>query len=142
MSFWSKLFGKKKKKEEPVVAEKPAVEVAVEEAVEEAPMMEEEVVSEEPNVEEPEVVEPVVEEPEEEKEEEVVEAPIQEAPKEDVKVEKLVYEVKAHPDSGWQVIKQGNEKATKRTRTQSEAIEYCKENDYEYIVYKKDGTLR
>jgi hypothetical protein len=139
MSFWSKLFGKKKKKDEPKVVEKPEVR---EEVLEDAPMMEAELVTETPLVVEPDQVEPEVLEPAVEKEEEVVKTPKEEAPEENLEVDKFVYEVRVHPDSGWQVIKQGNEKATKRTRTQSEAIEYCKDNEYDYIVYKKDGTLR
>ena len=53
-----------------------------------------------------------------------------------------VYEVRTHDDGGWQVIKKGAERATRRLETQAKAIEYCKEHDFNYEVYKMDGTLK
>lgn len=129
MSFWSKLFGKKKKPVqeavEPVVekVEEPVVEEPVVEVVKEEP-----VVQEEPQEETPNVVEEKVEEPQEE-------TPVEEAPED-------IYEVRVHKEEGWQVIKKGGKRATRRFPTQSGCIEFCKENGFKYEVYKKDGTLR
>ncbi|MEC9484436.1 MAG: DUF2188 domain-containing protein [Candidatus Izemoplasma sp.] len=53
-----------------------------------------------------------------------------------------VYEVRTHDDGGWQVIKKGAERATRRLETQAKAIEYCEEHDFSYEVYKMDGTLK
>lgn len=53
-----------------------------------------------------------------------------------------VYEVRTHDKGGWQVILHGGERAIRRFKTAGEAIKYCKKNNYEYRVYKKDGTLR
>jgi len=53
-----------------------------------------------------------------------------------------VYEVRVHPQEGWQVIKKGGKRATRRVTTQAQAIEYCQNNGLNCEVYKKDGTLR
>ena len=53
-----------------------------------------------------------------------------------------VYEVRTHRKGGWQVILHGGSKAIRRFKTQGEACAFCKKNNYEYRVYKKDGTLR
>jgi hypothetical protein len=53
-----------------------------------------------------------------------------------------VYQVKTHDAGGWQVIKKDADRARRRFDTQSECIEYCKQNELKYVVFKKDGSLR
>ena len=78
--------------------------------------------------------------------EEPKEEPVKE-PKEENEEEKEedkdenVYDVKKHP-KGWQVILPGAQRATRVLNTQQEAIDYCRENDYKFQVYKMDGTLK
>ncbi|MGL5256757.1 MAG: DUF2188 domain-containing protein [Proteocatella sp.] len=51
-----------------------------------------------------------------------------------------------HPDGGWQVKGEGNEKATKRTDTQAEAIqkarEISKNQESELIIHRPNGQIR
>ena len=118
MSFLSKLFGKKKKPTAKV--QEPERQVVQEEVV----------------VKEQEV--PVVETQEVEEK-----ASVQEEVKEPQQADVLdVYEVRTHDQGGWQVIKQGGKRATRRFDTQAQCIEFCKENNMQHIIYKKDGTLR
>lgn len=53
--------------------------------------------------------------------------------------------VTKHPD-GWQVMGAGNQKATKVTRTQQEAIEVAKEiaknQQSELVIHGTDGRIR
>lgn len=89
-------------------------------------------------------VKPVVEEVEEPLKAEPVkeDAPVVEEKVEEPVVEDEVYQVKVHPEKGWQVLKKDAKRALRRFNTQSECIAYCKENDFKYVVFKKDGTLR
>lgn len=133
MGFLRRLFGKKEKNDVKVAEE--IKEMPVEEPVEETPVeepkkdLEEEVV--------PEAEEPVEEAPEEKREEPKPEAK-EEVPEED----KPVYEVRTHKDGGWQVVKKGSARAKRRLETQAKAMEYCRENNLKYEVYKLDGTLK
>ena len=51
-----------------------------------------------------------------------------------------------HPDGGWQVKGSGNTKATKRTRTQREAIDVAREisrnQESELVICRRNGTIR
>lgn len=142
MSFFGKLFGKKKKEVKEVTV-KPAVEpvkietpkpVMVEETKEVVKAEETPVVKEEPT---PETVEAVEEEP---KPEVVVET------KQKVSVKSTsvedAYEVRTHKEDGWQVIKKGASRARRRFDTQAECINYCKDMNYEFVIFKKDGEKR
>lgn len=141
LSFFKRLFGKNKNveqkkpesiKERPVVTPRPeeldrsthaaAVTEAKKEVAEEEELT---VTPEEPKKE---VVSPVVEEkPKEE-------------PKE-TEDDEPVYDIKTHP-KGWQVILPGAQRATRVLDTQQEAIDYCRQNNYKFQVYKMDGTLK
>lgn len=54
--------------------------------------------------------------------------------------------VTQHPDGGWQVKGEGNEKATVRTNTQKEAIDIArdiaKKQDSELVIHGTDGRIR
>lgn len=54
--------------------------------------------------------------------------------------------VTPHPDGGWQVKGAGNEKATKRTDTQKEAIDVAKSiaqnRQTEVVIHRPDGRIR
>ena len=54
--------------------------------------------------------------------------------------------VTPRPKGGWQVIGEGNSRATVRTRTQREAIEKAREiamrNHVELIIHGEDGKIR
>ena len=54
--------------------------------------------------------------------------------------------VTPHPDGGWQVIGEGNERATVRTQTQQEAIQTAREiarnQGSELIIHGEDGKIR
>ncbi len=52
------------------------------------------------------------------------------------------YQVRTHKEDGWQVIKKDGVRAVRRFATQAECIQYCKDNDLSFAVFKKDGTLR
>lgn len=125
MSFFGRLFGKKKKSE-PVVKEEKKL-------VEETPVVEEPAVEEEPVVEETTVVEeePVVEDT-------PVEKVVENVTEKDVEV----YEVKPHKVEGWQVIKKGAARARRRFSTQAECINYCREMSYKFELFGKDGEPR
>jgi len=152
-NFLKKLFGKNKKvepmkqeplKEQPVVTPKPegldksTHAAAVNEAKADL-SNEENVISteEEEEVTVEDFESPVVEE---EKKEKPQDEP-KEEPKEEPKDDEPVYDIKTH-SKGWQVILPGAQRATRVLDTQKEAIEYCKENNYKYNVYKVDGTLK
>lgn len=51
-----------------------------------------------------------------------------------------------HPDGGWQVKGANNEKATKRTKTQKEAIDIGREisrnQQSELVIHGKNGEIR
>ena len=119
------MFGlfkkKKKKKQEPKVEE---VKVVKEEKVKEEPVVEE--VKVEPKVE-------VVEKEE-----------VKEEPKK--RKRKPVNHITKHKDGGWQVKKEGAQRALKRFPTQKEAIEFAKNlektTDTGYIIHKADGSTR
>lgn len=79
-----------------------------------------------------------------------------EAPKEEVKQEeevkpvpkkrKAAIHITRHKDGGWQVKKEGAQRALKLFKTQKEAIEYAKliekEKGTGYIIHKADGSTR
>ncbi|MCL2318362.1 MAG: DUF2188 domain-containing protein, partial [Methanomassiliicoccaceae archaeon] len=55
--------------------------------------------------------------------------------------------VRPHPDGGWQVVGEGNSKATVRTKTEEDAIRVAKEIAWnqgsKYIPYEeKKGLLK
>lgn len=54
--------------------------------------------------------------------------------------------VTPHPDGGWQVKGEGNEKATARTDTQAEAIKIARgisqNQGSELVIHRPDGTIR
>lgn len=54
--------------------------------------------------------------------------------------------VTPHPDGGWQIKGAGNEKATKRTNTQAEAIqkarEIAKNQESELVIHRPNGQIR
>lgn len=54
--------------------------------------------------------------------------------------------VTPHPDGGWQVKGAGNDKATKRTDTQSQAIEKAREiaknQGAEVVIHRPNGQIR
>lgn len=54
--------------------------------------------------------------------------------------------VTPHPDGGWQVIGAGNERATKITTTQAEAInvarEIAKNQQSELFIHNQQGQIR
>ena len=54
--------------------------------------------------------------------------------------------VTPHPDGGWQVIGEGNERATARTSTQKEAIDIAREisrnQGSELVIHRPDGRIR
>jgi hypothetical protein len=54
--------------------------------------------------------------------------------------------VTPHPDGGWQVKGEGNEKATARTDTQAEAIDIARDiarnQGSELVIHRPDGTIR
>lgn len=52
------------------------------------------------------------------------------------------FNVMLHPQGGWQVIKNQSKRARRRFDTQAQCIEFCKTNELDYIVYKKDGTIK
>jgi hypothetical protein len=51
------------------------------------------------------------------------------------------YHIKKHKD-GWQIIADDADRATRVFPTQKEAIDYAKENDMDYLLYRADGKLR
>jgi hypothetical protein len=54
--------------------------------------------------------------------------------------------VMTHPDGGWQVKGEGNEKATKRFATKAEAEAYAKDvaknQNSSVVAHKKDGKIQ
>jgi len=154
LNFLKKLFGKNKKvepmkqeplKEQPVVTPRPegldksTHAAAINDAKADVSKEENIVSTNEEEVTVEDFDSPLVEEEKKEK-------PAPKAEKEEVKEEKNendepVYDIKTH-SKGWQVILPGAQRATRVLDTQKEAIEYCKENNYKYKVYKVDGTLQ
>lgn len=144
MGIFSKLFGRKKKQEKQPVNEKttrpaePSDEVSLEdvnESLEEVNTIQ----KDEPKKEAP--SKPGPEKTEEKKTTE--KAPTEEPAKAEKQPddEKPVYDIKKHPE-GWQVIKQGSDKAYRVFDYQKQAIDFAKSEDLEYRVFKSDGTLR
>lgn len=126
------LFRKKKKK----AAQKVEQPVVKEEVVEEKVELEEDVHQEEVTA------EPIQEDVQEEEKEEVEEK--EESPK--PRKRKAIHHVTKHKDGGWQVKKEGAQRALKRFGTQKEAIEYAKQIEKErgvgFIIHKADGSTR
>jgi hypothetical protein len=54
--------------------------------------------------------------------------------------------VTPHPDGGWQVKGEGNEKATVRTSTQAEAIDIARDiainQQSEVVIHRPNGQIR
>ena len=54
--------------------------------------------------------------------------------------------VTPHPDGGWQVKTEGNERATARTTTQQEAINIARpisqNRGVELVIHRPDGRIR
>ncbi len=113
MGFWKRLFGKKKKEEPQKQPEAPQEKEMQEVSLEDVEKELEELEEKQP--------EPVKEEKETES--------------------KDVYHIKKHPE-GWQVIKEGAEKAFRVFPYQKDAIEFADKEGLEYQVYRTDGTLR
>jgi len=114
MGFWKRLFGKKQKEEPEKQPEAPQEKEMQEVRLED--------------------VEKELDELEETKAEPVKEEKTKE-PKEET------YHIKKHPD-GWQVIKEGAEKAYRVFPYQKDAIEFADQEGLEYLVYRADGSLR
>ena len=130
MSFLSKLFGKKKQAEPVASVEKEKTDEAkkIEALKEEARHITLEDVEKELDTIDAEKA--------------VDEAPAHEEEKPVAKAEgKSVYHIKKHA-KGWQVIAEGADRAYRVFETQKEAIDFAKENDMEYLLYRVDGTLR
>ena len=109
------LFWRKKPKKESIKVEKEEKEEVLEK--QEAVAPEPETVEKQPVQETVEVETPV------EKNETEEETSVPTAHDEDV------YLVKTHEAGGWQVIKENAQRATRKFDTQSECIEYCKQNE-------------
>ncbi len=62
-------------------------------------------------------------------------------PSEEASAQPTTYHIQKH-DEGWQVLADGADEPEKIFKYQKEAIDYAKEKQYEYLVYKADGTLR
>lgn len=94
--------------------------------------------------EEPVPVKEVKEEPAPVKEEAkpVAEKPAPKKPRQ----RKPVNHITKHKDGGWQVKKEGAQRALRKFDTQKEAIEFAKQYENEkgvdYIIHKADGTTR
>ena len=62
------------------------------------------------------------------------------------KKRKAIYHVTKHIDGGWQVKKEGAQRAQKRFNTQKEAIDFAKEIEKttgtSYIIHKANGSTR
>ncbi len=148
LNFFKKLFGKNKKveperteplKEQPIVTPRPegldksSHAAAVNEVKADLSKEEKVTSTEEDEVTVKDFDSPLVEdEPKKE---------VKEDSKKESDEDEPVYDIKKH-SKGWQVILPGAQRATRVLDTQQEAIDYCKENDYKYNVYKVDGTLK
>jgi hypothetical protein len=133
--FLKKLFGKNEKveperveplKEQPVVTPEPKDEEELVKAVQQEDLKAD--ISKE---------EKLVSTKDEDVTVEDFESPVKDEPeKEEPKEDEPVYDIKTH-SRGWQVILPGAQRATRVLDTQKQAIEYCKENNYQYKVHKK-----
>lgn len=60
--------------------------------------------------------------------------------------EKKDYHVTPHPDGGWQVKKEGADRASSRHETQEGAIDQAREqarrDGVEVVIHRPDGTIR
>ncbi len=153
MGFLKKLFGKKQKSEETPTEQVKAEETSKEELKQDARNITLEDV-------EKEVKELDQYQTEETKEQKVPKkdvAPVYDEGEaknvgdiEDAEVEKTETEKEAEPkqyhikkhDKGWQIIAGDAKKAYRVFDTQKEAIDYAKENELDYLLYRVDGTLR
>lgn len=56
------------------------------------------------------------------------------------------YHATPHPEGGWQVRREGGERASSRHETQSDAIERGRElaiqEKVELVIHRQDGTIR
>ena len=145
MGFWKKLFGKKQKQEETPTEQVKTEETSKEELKQEArDITLEDVEKEVKELDRQEKAEdetpqkdvaPVYDEGEAKAVGDV------EVAKVEAEEDKKVYHIKKH-DKGWQILADGAEKAYRVFDTQKEAIDFAKENDLEYLLYRVDGTLR
>ena len=120
MGLLEKLFGKKKK----------PVEVTPEEEIQQEEAIKEEVLKEEArNI--------TLEEVEKDLEELEKVEPVKKEEQPTVKV----YHIKPH-EKGWQIIADGATKATRVFQYQKEAVQYAKDENLDYILYRADGTVR
>ena len=141
MGIFSKLFGRKKK-DTKKVSNEPQREEQKTESADEVTLQEVNESLDEVNTiskDEP-AKQSVTPSPEKD---EAVKAEPSEPPKPEPKEtdESPVYHIKKHPD-GWQVIKENADKAYRVFDYQKEAIDFAKNENLEYQVYKADGTLR
>ena len=55
------------------------------------------------------------------------------------------YHVVSNPEGGWNVIKGGSKRATKRFDTKDQAVSWgllvSKREGSEFVIHKKDGTI-
>ncbi len=148
MGFWKKLFGKKQKQEETPTEQVMTEETTKEELKQEA----RDITLEDVEKEVKELDQYQTEETKEQKEPKKDVAPVNdegeaeavgnvEVATVEAEEEKKVYHIKKH-DKGWQIIADGAEKAYRVFGTQKEAIDFAKENELEYLLYRVDGTLR
>jgi homoaconitase/3-isopropylmalate dehydratase large subunit len=140
MSFFNKIFGKKKK-EEKVEVDQVVTKIPVEVVEEVASVQVDEQVKDQVIVEEPseELVELKDEEVSTEQKVVVKEIPESLEKKE---TSDVLYEIRTHKDEGWQVIKKEASRARRRFDTQAECINYCKDMNYDFELFKKDGKKR
>lgn len=150
MGILKKLFGKKKeevKTEQPQPKEKPQAEnkdVSLQDVNDELKNLKS--IEEDKEIKKQEVPSKTETETLETKKPKAEPKPkAEEKPKAEAKAEpkerKDVYHVKKH-DEGWQLIKEGAQKAYRVFKYQKEAIDFAKEENLEYIVFKADGTKR
>lgn len=141
MSFFGRIFGKKKK-EVNTSTFKPVVEPVKEATLEpiDNKVTDEVVVKETPVVEEKQIPK-VVDVVEIESKSEVVVEKQGKVFEKPASVGEM-YEVRTHKGDGWQVIKNGASRARRRFDTQAECINYCKDMNYKFEIFKKDGEKR
>ncbi len=150
MGFLSKLFGKKKKKEavreEKLNEEKATTNKIDEQEAENITLEDVEKELKEMSVahdaeQTPPQPAPRTELEEEPEVDERIDKEIEAKEEDDQAASATKYAIKKHP-KGWQIIAEDAERAYRVFDTQKEAIDYAKENDIEYDLYRADGTLR
>ncbi len=138
MGILRKLFGSKKKqseKEQPKQASKPTDEsrdVSLEEVNKELKDLE--VIEEDKDIEKEEVQTKT-------EKAQVKTPPQKESAPQKEEASGKTYHIKKHP-KGWQVIEEDAEKAYRVFDYQKQAIDFAKEENLDYKVFKSDGTPR